>query len=271
MVGVERWAEIRRAHFVEGVGIRALARRTGLDRKTIRRALRADAPPRYERGPVASKLDPHKEEIHRLLGAWPQIPATRIRELIAERGYAGGGRSSMCTCARSGHCSVFVNAIFGGVSAPATILLDSGRTDPTRAGARIYAGSWRTQIVPSDPRSNFQAGVYTLTARYIDCTPAPGRADTSCDWVSAPITITLGTPPAPVVVNTGTVPTTTGVSAACRSVRAQIAHWKKVKAQALRAIARPLSKASAASARRTLKKAKVRLSRLADRRLIVCP
>jgi transposase len=90
MVGVERWAEIRRAHFVEGVGIRALARRTGLDRKTIRRALRSERPPAYARAPVASKLDPHKEEIHRLLGADPRLPATRIRELIAEAGYAGG-------------------------------------------------------------------------------------------------------------------------------------------------------------------------------------
>ena len=90
MVGVERWAEIRRAHFVEGVGIRALARRTGLDRKTIRRALRADAPPRYERAPVASKLDPHKEEVHRLLRADAKLPATRVRELIAEAGYTGG-------------------------------------------------------------------------------------------------------------------------------------------------------------------------------------
>ncbi len=90
MVGVERWAEIRRAHFIEGVGIRALARRTGLDRQTIRRALRCDAPPRYERGPVASKLDPHNDEIHRLLRADPRLPATRIRELIAEQGYEGG-------------------------------------------------------------------------------------------------------------------------------------------------------------------------------------
>lgn len=90
MVGVERWAEIRRAHFIEGVGIRALARRTGLDRQTIRRALRSDAPPRYERAPVASKLDPHKDEIHRLLRADPRLPATRIRELIADQGYEGG-------------------------------------------------------------------------------------------------------------------------------------------------------------------------------------
>lgn len=90
MVGVERWAEIRRAHFIEGVGIRALARRTGLDRQTIRRALRSDAPPRYERAPVASKLEPHKDEIHRLLRADPRLPATRIRELIADQGYEGG-------------------------------------------------------------------------------------------------------------------------------------------------------------------------------------
>ena len=90
MVGVEQWAEIRRAHFIEGVGIRELARRTGHDRQTIRRALRADAPPRYERGPVASKLDPYKEEIHRLLRADPRIPATRVREMIGELGYLGG-------------------------------------------------------------------------------------------------------------------------------------------------------------------------------------
>jgi transposase len=90
MVGVERWAEIRRAHFVEGIGIRELARRSGLDRKTIRRALRADTPPRYVRGPVASKLDPYKEQIHELLRAEPAMPATRIRELIGESGYGGG-------------------------------------------------------------------------------------------------------------------------------------------------------------------------------------
>src|SRR5215210_2178098 len=90
MVGVERWAEIRGAHYVEGVGVRALVRRTGLDRGTIRRALRADEPPRYRRAPVTSKLEAHKEEIHRLLGADPRLPATRVRELIAEAGYTGG-------------------------------------------------------------------------------------------------------------------------------------------------------------------------------------
>ncbi len=45
MVSVEQWAEIRRMHRVEGLSIREIARRTGLHRKTIRRALAAPEPP----------------------------------------------------------------------------------------------------------------------------------------------------------------------------------------------------------------------------------
>jgi transposase len=90
VVSVEQWAEIRRLHFVRGIGIREIARRTGLHRQTIRRALRADAPPRYSRPGRPSKLDPHKAEIHRLLGEHPRLPAVRVRELIEPLGYAGG-------------------------------------------------------------------------------------------------------------------------------------------------------------------------------------
>jgi len=46
---VEQWAEIRRMHFVEGFSIKAIARRTGRDRKTIRRAIRSPEPPGYSR------------------------------------------------------------------------------------------------------------------------------------------------------------------------------------------------------------------------------
>lgn len=42
---MEQWAEIRRMYFVEGLAIKEIARRTGRDRKTIRRALRSDEPP----------------------------------------------------------------------------------------------------------------------------------------------------------------------------------------------------------------------------------
>jgi transposase len=90
VVRVEQWAEIRRMHFVAGIGIREIARRLGLSRTTVRRALRADEPPRYQRAPRAGKLELHKEEIHRLLRAEPHMPGRRVRELIAEVGYVGG-------------------------------------------------------------------------------------------------------------------------------------------------------------------------------------
>jgi transposase len=90
VIGVERWAEIRRMHRVEGRSIREISRRTGLHRETIRRALAADAPPRYERVPVPSKLDPFKPWIEEQLRADPEIPAKRLRELAEQLGYRGG-------------------------------------------------------------------------------------------------------------------------------------------------------------------------------------
>jgi transposase len=90
VLDVEGWAELRREHFVRGVSIKELVRRTGMSRNTIRAALRSAAPPSYERVPAGSKLDPFKEEIHRLLRADPRLPGQRVRELIAPLGYAGG-------------------------------------------------------------------------------------------------------------------------------------------------------------------------------------
>jgi transposase len=86
---VERWAELRREHFVRGVSIKELARRHGIDRNTVRRALRSDRPPRYERPPRPSKLDPFKDEIHRLLRRNPRLSGVRVRELIAPLGFDG--------------------------------------------------------------------------------------------------------------------------------------------------------------------------------------
>ena len=90
MVRVEQGAEIRRMHFVKGLSIKEIARRTGRDRNTIRKALRSDRPPSYERPPRASKLEPFREEIHRLLREEPRLPGSRLRELISELGYEGG-------------------------------------------------------------------------------------------------------------------------------------------------------------------------------------
>jgi transposase len=86
---VEQWAEIRRMHFVEGLSIKGIARRTGRDRKTIRRAIRSPEPPGYCRSSGGSKLDPHREQIAALVRDVEGITNTRIRELITEAGYRG--------------------------------------------------------------------------------------------------------------------------------------------------------------------------------------
>jgi hypothetical protein len=90
VVGVERWAEIRRMRFVEGRSIRQIHRLTGYHRATIRSALESGEPPSYERPARRSKLDPFKAEIHTRLDDEPEIPSQCLRELCEELGYAGG-------------------------------------------------------------------------------------------------------------------------------------------------------------------------------------
>ena len=90
MLDVELWAELRREHFVRGVSIKRLARRTGLSRNTIRKALRSDAPPAYRREPAGSMLDSFKDEVHRLLRDDPTLTGVRVREELVPLGFAGG-------------------------------------------------------------------------------------------------------------------------------------------------------------------------------------
>jgi transposase len=75
---------------VERLSIREISRRTGLHRRTIRRALASDEPPRYRRPPVTSKVDPFRDWVCEQLQADPRIPAQRLREMACELGYEGG-------------------------------------------------------------------------------------------------------------------------------------------------------------------------------------
>jgi transposase len=86
VVGVEQWAEVRRLHFVRRLSQREIHRRTGLHRDTIRRALASDEPPVYRRVLAGSRLDPFKDEIHRLLRDDPKLPGVRVRELLEPLG-----------------------------------------------------------------------------------------------------------------------------------------------------------------------------------------
>ena len=87
---MEQWAELRREHSCGGVSIKELAAdglesQHGPARRCARRRRRG-----IERAPAGSKLDPFKDEIHRLLRAMRRCPAQRIRELIAPLGFEGG-------------------------------------------------------------------------------------------------------------------------------------------------------------------------------------
>lgn len=79
---VEDWAEIRRLHRVEGMAIKAIARRLGVSRNAVRRALARDAPPKYERAPRGSIVDAVESQVRELLRAHPRMPATVIAERI---------------------------------------------------------------------------------------------------------------------------------------------------------------------------------------------
>jgi transposase len=82
LIDVEDWAEIRRLHRAEELGIKTIARRLGVSRNTVRAALRSDGPPRYERTPQGSIVDAVEPEIRELLRDVPDMPATVIAERI---------------------------------------------------------------------------------------------------------------------------------------------------------------------------------------------
>jgi transposase len=86
LINVEEWAEIRRLHLGEGLGVKAIARRLGVARNTVRAALRSDAAPRYERAGPGSAVDAFEPAIRRLLAVTPDMPATVIAERIGWRG-----------------------------------------------------------------------------------------------------------------------------------------------------------------------------------------
>ena len=83
------WAQVR-ALVADGISEREIARRLGINRRTVARLVRSAEPPRYRRAPAASKLDPFEPVLRRLLEEWPQIKAPRATELLRdEYGYAG--------------------------------------------------------------------------------------------------------------------------------------------------------------------------------------
>jgi transposase len=86
-----RLSDVLRLSLVEGLSIRAIARRLKLTRKTVRRLLGRAAerkPPSSE--PRASLLDAYDAEIRRWLDDTPELAAPAILERLRPLGYTGG-------------------------------------------------------------------------------------------------------------------------------------------------------------------------------------
>ncbi|MBE0461698.1 MAG: IS21 family transposase [Candidatus Aminicenantes bacterium] len=87
---IETWASIRHLYHAEKLPKKAIARKLGLDPKTVRQALKKEtfcAPSPSHR---ASQLDPFKDNIQTLLGTYPGLSGVRIHEEIQAMGYSGG-------------------------------------------------------------------------------------------------------------------------------------------------------------------------------------
>jgi transposase len=82
VITVEDWAEIRRLYLAERMSIKAVAKKLGLARNTVRNAVRSVQPPRYVRTGSGSIVDEVEPRIRALLKEFPQMPATVIAERI---------------------------------------------------------------------------------------------------------------------------------------------------------------------------------------------
>jgi transposase len=89
-VKIEIWASIRHLYHIEKLSKKAIARKLGLDPKTVRRALKQETFSPASPHPRTSKLDAYKEKIAELLKHYANLNAVRIHEEIRKMGYPGG-------------------------------------------------------------------------------------------------------------------------------------------------------------------------------------
>lgn len=87
MLGLEGFMDIRSLH-QQGLSISAIARREGVDRKTVRKYLQ-ESPHEYRRAPQVQKIDPYRAYLRE---RWEQgvENAYRLFREIRQRGYTGG-------------------------------------------------------------------------------------------------------------------------------------------------------------------------------------
>lgn len=89
LAGVELQAEVMRLCYLEKLSIRAISRRLGIARKTVRKCLALEKK-EQRRAERHSLLTPYKSDIARWLRETPELLAPQILERLREKGYEGG-------------------------------------------------------------------------------------------------------------------------------------------------------------------------------------
>jgi hypothetical protein len=87
--GALGWARAR-GMAADGVSQREIARRLGINRRTVKRMLESDQPPAYRRAAKGSKVDRFEPVIRATLAECPNIKAPRMTDILRDdHGYEG--------------------------------------------------------------------------------------------------------------------------------------------------------------------------------------
>lgn len=99
MIRLSTWAEIRHMHLVDGVSKKEVARRLGVNVKTVRRALQSEqAPVARASPPPRHQLAEHRAEVLALIAADPRVGAKRIGRVLELRGVRRLNERSLRRC-----------------------------------------------------------------------------------------------------------------------------------------------------------------------------
>jgi transposase len=160
---VHDWAEVHRLHHVEGLSKQAIAAKLGMSRTTVYRLLGLAKPPRYQRAPAGSKLDPFHDAVAAMLREDPKVSATVIADRLRPHGYGGS-----LTILKD-HLRQVRPAFLAAAAYQRTSYLpgELAQVDWWHSGLQVPVGKGRTRqafgLVMSLPASAALRVVFTLT------------------------------------------------------------------------------------------------------------